>query len=295
MIRLLRTAGLPRVGASLSCFDALHSRFRIRVYRSRRVTLDEDVLCPNLSWSGPGSRVRLDLLLSGHARVRDAATQRWLEPGTFSVGSRLSNMYTRTSGDPLVMILCDWELGSLGTRVPEGTTGKLAPAEAGRLLQLAGALERAEPWALGEATVCLAETLRVLGAPFDVWSAGDLAEPWDPQGHVMANGLGATLSRLEDKPMLVDLETALGLTRRQVNRLVTTFADRYGCNGSSWRPMLERWRTCCAATLSTAPGARTEEIAQAVGYSNATVLCRTFQLTGLPSPGAMPRAVAASA
>jgi hypothetical protein len=127
--------------------------------------------------------------------------------------------------------------------------------------------------------------LRAEGLPFDPVGASDLVESVDPLMPRLSAAMGDALSRLSGNPASVDLEDAFGASRSTIGRLVDAFLRRYRLNGRSWRPFRDRWRLVGGAVLMSAPGARTEEIARAVGFGSSNAFCHAFAQAGLPSPG----------
>lgn len=270
-------------GTARSVHDSLHRLFRVRVTRSHGGTFDEDVVYPHVAWTGRGGRSVVNIVLSGSQRVRCGDSRRWLGPGGV-VGSRLDDTYSRELGDPLVLLTIDWEPGSLGTREPEDTVGSLSHGDMARLADLASAIEKATGEQLDVACAELLSALRAIGLPFDAHASREYSEAADIQAQPFASALSDTLSRLDERPTLVDLENALGMSRRGLHRKVTALTQRYGLNAIDWRSMLDRWRLSAAAFLLSSSTARTEHVARAVGYSHARVLCDSFRAAGLPRP-----------
>jgi AraC-like DNA-binding protein len=157
-----------------------------------------------------------------------------------------------------------------------------------RLAILARGLEMAQTHV--EAAVGLVELLGLLraeGAPFVPVFSGDLIEVPSAPVLRLSHALDIVLSRLEDGPSMTDLDAALGLSSRQINRVVTDFNRRYGFNSLGWRDTRNRRRLLVGATMMTSEDARTELVARAMGYSSPTGFCHALSVAGLPSPGAI--------
>jgi AraC-like DNA-binding protein len=136
------------------------------------------------------------------------------------------------------------------------------------------------PAIVGDLLACL----RAAGLPFEGWTEEALGCTIPGRVRETALHLGSRLSRLGESPALVDLETDLGVSRRQVLRQLSAVSSVHGLNGQTWRQMLDRWRMTAASTLSSVAGARTESIATALGYGDASALCHALQQSGLPTP-----------
>jgi AraC-like DNA-binding protein len=292
MITLRRSAAAA--GAATMMHDAVHRLFRVRVIRNSGGIFDEDIFFRHVAWTGRGERAVVNIVLAGHERVRCGDSRRWLGPGGV-IGSRLHETYVREVGDPFLhALVIDWEPGSLGTRAPEESVGLLSRGEVARLTALAGALEQAEGPHIAVACADIFATLRAIGLPFDAHAPLEYAATGDADAWPLARALSDAFCRLEARPTLVDLENSLHLSRRQIHRKLASLSQRYALNGTNWRSMLDRWRLYGAAYLMSS-GARTVDVARAVGYSDTRVLCDAFRTAGLPPPLQLCAAIAALA
>jgi AraC-like DNA-binding protein len=293
MVVLRRTAYEPRSGAVYEVHDGLHPLFRVRVARARGVVREERILYPSTDWSGAAARPQIEVCLSGLVRNDQDQDVRWLRAGQFTVGRSLGAFWSRQEGDGLVLCL-DWSLGTLGSLAPDGLpVGELSRPSHGRLEALAEVIADASTTAATIARTVpeVVALLREAGAPLDPIDPRDLGAEIHPEDARIADALTHAMSNLAAAPMAVDLEQSLRRSRRQVTESVTRFALRYGLNGEDWRSLRDRWRLTAAAVLATHPKAQTEAIATAVGYGSSRALCTAFARAGLPSPGAMRRAV----
>jgi transcriptional regulator GlxA family with amidase domain len=84
--------------------------------------------------------------------------------------------------------------------------------------------------------------------------------------------------------MATDLEARLGVTSRQVTRMVDAFRARFGYGATNWQETRGRRRLMLGATLFTAQGATVGEVARVVGYRRPETLARAFARAGLPKP-----------
>jgi AraC-like DNA-binding protein len=296
MLFFSRTIAMPGLGADYAIFDVAHSQYRVRVVAARNLILDESLLYPQTAWTGCGDRPRLDLILGGDARVRDGRSERWLGAGDFSVARDHNSLFLREQGADFLATYIEWNRGSLGTRAPDALTdGTLPAAELAHAQTLArGLLACGNDVTVASRLVAdLLARLAAQGLPFDPCEPGDLVEDVEPVVQGLASALGRKLSALDVKPMLVDFEQELGLSRRQLLRIIGALTQRYGLNGTDWMSLRSRWRVNASLLLMTAPGARTEEVARAVGFATPGAFCNALHERGLPSPGHVPAAIAA--
>jgi hypothetical protein len=299
MLLSFRRAAIPEIEAAVATKALVHTGYRVHVIRNYGVICDDDLFLPSMARIGRTSRAVLTVVLAGRARIRvdgsaggashtPVGFERWLEAGDVVLLPVKAVVAMRQEGAPFRSIAIEWDAGTLASGVsaePQGVT--LDAIAFARMLRLADALESSADTA--SASVVLADILSVLraqGAPFDPVQARDLVEPVAEPVVRLARALDAVLSRLAHAPALVDLDSALGLSLRQINRVVTQFNRRYGFNSLGWRDTRNRRRILVGATMMTARGARTELVARAMGYSSPTGFCHALDLAGLPAPGA---------
>lgn len=72
---------------------------------------------------------------------------------------------------------------------------------------------------------------------------------------------------------------------------VPAFNQRCGFKATEWRETVKRWRLLGGLLGMSVPGANTRQVAEALGYSFPSALCRAFAQVGLPSPAQIPHAL----
>jgi hypothetical protein len=283
---------LPEAGASVATHAVVHASYRVHVVQNRAVVCDDAIFLPSLARVGRVSRPVLTVVVAGRARVRIGSFDRWLEAGDM-VLLPSKDVSMRQEGTPFESVALEWDPGTLGGAPSETEHAKLAPGDLAPLVALARDLAGcAEPAAAMHHTAELIARLRACGAPLDRVGAGALVEPVPESTRRLSGALDAALSDLAGAPMLVDLGGALGLSPRQLNRVVAAFNARYGYNSLGWRDTRNRRRLLVGASMMTAPGARTDGVARRMGYASPTGFCHALAEAGMPSPGTMPAAVA---
>lgn len=288
MLLSFRRVAIPEIDAMVATRAIVHTGYRVHIIRNQGVVCDDDLFLPSMARIGRISRPVLTVVLAGRARIRLEGFERWLEAGDVVLLPVKAIVSMRQEGTPFRSIAIEWDAGTLGSSAratPDGM--RLDTIAFARVLFLADALESCPDDVT--AAVLLADVLSLLrahGGPFAPLAPRDLIEPVPHAVVRLARALDAVLSRLAHAPALVDLDSALGLSVRQINRVVTQFNQRYGFNSLGWRDTRNRRRILVGATMMTAPGARTELVARAMGYSSPTGFCHALDLAGLPSPGA---------
>jgi hypothetical protein len=294
MLLSFRRAAIPEIGASVATKAFVHTAYRVHLIHNERVVCDDELFLPSITRIGRLARPVLTVILAGRARMRSRGFERWLEPGDVMLLPIKAVVAMRQEGAPFRSIAIEWDAGSLGDGAPAFPDGaRLGPVRCAQIDALAHTLEGCEDQTL--AGTILAEVLALLraeGAPFADLSAHNLIETTPNPVIRLSHALDVVLSRLEQGPGLVDLDAALGLSPRQINRVVTEFNRRYGFNSLGWRDTRNRRRLLVGATMMTAPDARTELVARAMGYSSPTGFCHALALADLPSPGATADVVA---
>jgi AraC-like DNA-binding protein len=283
----------PAAPAYLETHALVHTRFRIHVVRNDRVVSEDRLHLRAFERRGMLGRPIVTAVLEGNARIDAYDREVWLGAGEVSAIESKGAIAMRQSrnGERYVALAIEWDPGSLDDGRPTGfETRKLGAAALARLLTLAEQLTRRDLDAPAAAELAT-EILAHLGFPRR--SASSLVEEVSESTRVLAASLDELLSDLRRKPMAVDLHDVLGLSLRQVNRLVLEFNLKYGFNAVGWRDTRGRRRLMMGATLMTAPGATVQAVARAVGYASPTAFARAMALSGLPPPGEVARCVAA--
>jgi AraC-like DNA-binding protein len=171
----------------------------------------------------------------------------------------------------------------------EAETFTTAPVDAGARAQFAAHAEAllspeltvagATPRARDIFAALAAMGLPVAGIPPEL----DAVVP--PQDLIASRALDAALSDLGGRPMIIDLDRTLGLSARQVTRVVASFNERYGFNATTWQDTRSRRRLMLGASFMAVAGATTEAVARRVGYGSPSAFCRALATAGLPAPG----------
>lgn len=293
MLVSVRSAAVAEIGARLATTALVHTAYRVHLTHNQGVVCDDDLFLPSIDRVGRLARPVLTVILAGRAHIKTRGFDRWLEAGDVMMLPTKAAVSMRQEGSPFRSIAIEWDPGSLGARPERAEAAPLDASFRRRVLDGASSLEAAlRPDLAAIRLSHLVDILRAYGAPLVPSRPRDLLER--PDGHVvrLSQALDAVLSSLDNGPSMVDLDARLGLSARQINRLVTDFNQRYGFNSLGWRDTRNRRRLLVGATLMTAQAARTELVARAMGYSSPSSFCHAMELAGLPSPGATARIVA---
>lgn len=294
MIVSRRITAIPALEASLATHALVHSAFRLHVVRNHGVVSEDRLSLRAFERKGHLGRPVLTVVLAGRARIDVGGEARWLTPGELSLVPFKDSVVMRQEGARFESLALEWEPGTLGDRPRAWETARLPVAIIEQLRRLVDAVADPEAdQAISAARFsAIVSLLRATGAPFAPTPAGALLEDVPEHMGSLSRALDLTLSRLADSPMMVDLDRALGVTPRHLQRLVTAFHQRYGYNATGWRDALNRRRLLLGAAMMTAPRATTERVALAMGYGSATAFCRALAQARLPSPSAISGTVA---
>jgi AraC-like DNA-binding protein len=291
-----RTVELPEASALLATHAVVHSGYRVHAVLRDNVVSEDGLLTRGFDRRGALGRPVATALLEGRARLRLPGEERWLGPGDLCVIAGKNALLMRQEGPRYRSVVVEWEPPAWGARPAAAiAVTSLSPASRAPIEALAAALLAAE----GRVEPALAalppawEALRGEGVPLAEAGAERLREPVAEPLLRLARALDAMCSNLRGAPMLVDLESALALSTRQINRLVQDFNTRFGFNAAGWRDTRNRWRLLMGATLMTAEGATPEAVARAVGFASAATFSRALANVGLPPPGEIAAAVRA--
>jgi AraC-like DNA-binding protein len=291
-----RRTAVDALGASLETHAAVHTRYRVHVVGNRNIVSEDALSMRAFDRKGQVGRPVVTVVLDGHARLTAYDQRRWLSRGGVSLIESKSAIVMRQgkSGEPFASVAIEWDVGSLGPVRPKGfTVDQLSERALESFAQEARTLTASDVGAdaAAQAIARMLGILRGFGAPFDEPRPETLIEEVPEQTLRLAHALDVLLSDLRRRPMVVDLDQVLGLSTRQINRIVTAFNARYGFNSVGWLDTRSRRRLMMGAALMTASGADTETIAAAVGYGSPAAFCRALSEAGLPSPGAIAKAV----
>ncbi|HEY1694244.1 MAG TPA: AraC family transcriptional regulator [Polyangiaceae bacterium] len=293
MIVSRRRTALPELHASLATHALVHSAFRLHVVRNQGVVSEDRLSLRAFERKGHLGRPVLTVVLAGRARLECGGAARWLEPGDVSLAPYKDAIVMRQDGPRFESLALEWEPGTLGARPATWETARLPVGFYEQLRRLVDAVTDASAdTALAAARfAAIVSLLRASGAPLGDVPPCALVEDVPEHMGTLSSALDGTLSNLAESPMMVDLDQALGVTPRHLQRLVTAFHERYGFNAGGWRDALNRRRLLIGASMMTARGATTERVALAMGYGSATAFCRALSQAHLPSPSAVSRVV----
>lgn len=287
-----RVSRAPRLGAALESIALAHSRFRLDVVRHRNVVCDERLFAHAFERRGRVDRPHLIVVLEGRARLDRPEGAQWLEPGGLALLPDRRACLVRREGSRFTSLALEWDPGTLGGAVADPRRGRLTGGELARLRATVEDLADT-PLVHDGATrlAAMLALLRTAGVPLEAHRAPQLAEPTPVHVALLSRALDQLLSDLATQPMVVDLEQALGVSPRHLQRLVAAYHERYGFDADGWRDALHRRRLQVAAALMTAPSARADLVASTVGYGSPAALCRAFAEVQLPSPTGVRAAV----
>jgi transcriptional regulator GlxA family with amidase domain len=134
------------------------------------------------------------------------------------------------------------------------------------------------------------QRLRAIGLPLEQVDPRALVESVPDPIVRLSRALDVALSNLSEQPMWIDLASPAERSQRQLQRSIARFNERFGFAGRSWRETRDRRRLTIGVPVMTASGARTEQVAAALGYGSPSAFCRAFAHAGLASPGNIARA-----
>jgi AraC-like DNA-binding protein len=288
-----RDVRLDALGVRMCTHALVHSAYRVHVVVRENVVCEDALIFRGFERKGAVGRPVVTAMLGGRARLRAFGIERWVGAGDLTMISHKSQIEMRQES-PYESVVIEWEPGSLGAELPHGFSAKKMTASCEERLR---AFATTLPQNLEDSTLAatgLCAVLRALsaeGVPFRDMDPAELVEPVPAQTRAVARALDELHSSLADKPMAVDLDDALALSSRQVNRVVAAFNERFGYNAAGWRDTRNRWRLFVGATLMTAPDATAERVAKAVGYASTATFCRALADAGLPPPSSIAEAV----
>lgn len=293
MLSFRRAVRVPALDAAREVHFLLHSGLRAYVVRARGVAIEKRLLVGTRLAPTAGARHLVQVVLAGRLRLGHGGREAWLGPGEVSLQAH-GFPDERWEGARFEAVVVEWTAPWCSGRVDAWTTGRLGPRDLARIAGWAATVVDRE-LAPDRGAAHVAELLAVLasaGIPIARAEAPGLIEAVPPAARDLAAALSARLSNLEQRPMLIDLETALGRSARHLRRGLSAFDRYYGFpGGPSWHQLLHWWRLSMATTLMTATGATTERVGAALGYGSPRSFCLAMAHAGLPSPGRIAAAV----
>lgn len=280
VVRSERRVEAPELGAHFSNVALVHTRLRLHAVHNARVVSEDLLLARAYPRTGGVDRPVATVLLEGRARLTVEGRHVWLSPGDGALVRSKGAIHMRQEGDPYAAVALEWDADWLG-RPPE-----LVRALSCRLERVRDAWQLARHGGdAAEAAARLVDELRRGGAPALRVTPAELAEPVPERMQELTAALDAALSRLGEQPMMLDLEGRLGLSSRQLNRLVAAYHERYAFNATGWIDARNRRRLLLGAAFMTAPGATTKYVAGVVGYRSAAAFARALRDARLPPAG----------
>ncbi len=287
MILSYRTMSMPELGARFALRAVVHPQYRVHVVDNSRVIADDALLKRAAARKGHLGRPVVTAVLAGRARIRAFGREQWLEPGDIGLVGNKEEIEIRQEGETFRSIAFEWEPetsfgGSVSASFEVTRLPRLLPhltIYAERLLALNLSQHEAADHVHGVLTLLAAEGLPVRAA-----SPTALVASVSEQEVRLSEALDLALSNLSAQPMIVDLDRALGVSARQLTRLVSAFNARYGFNATNWQDTRTRRRLLIGAAFMACKGARTELVARRVGYSSPSAFCRALDVAGLPTP-----------
>lgn len=291
MIRSHRSVEATRLRAYLTTHALVHPKLRLHAVRNANVVSEDALLMRAFHRAGAVGRPVVTIVLDGHGTVRAYGREACVTAGDLLAMDFKGAISMRQEGARYEALALEWDPDLLGPRPGAFHQRRLGAAD------LAGARAAWKSIVAGEGApeALIGELVRVLGGAGLELRAPDasaLEDPVPESTRKMARALDLALSNLEGQPMTADLEKLLGLSTRQVNRLVAAYNLRYGFNSVGWRDTRNRRRLMMGATFMTAPGATVTEVARFVGYRSPTAFARALADAGMPPPKAIPRIVA---
>jgi AraC-like DNA-binding protein len=294
MLSFRRGMRVPQLDASREVHFLLHRGLRAYVVRARGVAVEKRLFTGSRLERGRGRRHLAQIVLAGRMRLHDGVRERWLEAGDVSL-QHCGFPDERWEGERFEVVVLEWTPAWSDARMPSElwTTDRLAAADLARLASWGAVAAEVElsPERAAAHLAALLELLSCLGLPVRRAEARELIEQVPPPARELAAQLGASLSNLGQRPILVDLETALGRSSRHLRRGLGELHRAYDFPGGSWHQLLHWWRLTMATTLMTARGATTELVSEALGYGSPRAFCLAMAQAGLPSPGRVARLV----
>ncbi len=284
---------VAELGAWVATHAIIHTRYRLHAVHNGRVVCEDALVLRSFDRRGHLDRPIATMLLDGAARIGAHGHLAWMAPGDVLAMDSKGAIVMRQEGSRYAALTFEWDPGFLGPR-----PARPAPLVAARLPDATRRDVEAvfAEVVAGEASVnavrCVVSALRGAGVDLRLPSAVECTEPVPERTGALASAIDGLFSRLDEQPMLADLERALGVSSRQLNRLITAFNERYGWNAGGWRDARNRRRLFVGAALMTAPDATGELVARAVGYRTLSAFTNALTEAGLPSPSAIPAVIA---
>lgn len=282
-------------GIALGLYRILGQGFLIRNARLSGLIQDERFTKPTLGVDSNEIRAQLAILLDGDSIDFVGSKAHELAPGDAVLVPQGLARESRWSGSSLEI---EWFPGTFGERIPTTATtfraGKATTRAARALCE--GMRMAVTSLAVRPLMRALFEALQSDGLDVDPKSVDSLPSSTEADQTLMRE-VDRALSNLHDIPMLVDLETSTGQSRRSLTRNIRALHERHallGRGGGKWRAIRDTHRLVVASILASNPTFQASDIASMVGYGSVEALDHAFLNVGLPSPTALGRALRAA-
>lgn len=280
MIRSRRALSAPSLGALHEIVAWVDLNARVHVFRSRELACDDRLFQLAFGRLDAGDRSLVTLVLEGRLHLESDGARFCCEPGQGVYLPRKGTLAARTEGRAYESLVLEWDADARhSARALAFEPASVVPL-ATRVLES----ERPDRDVLERVTGLLGSLAPLEGLDF---GRPSMVGPDELRFQEVATALDDVLSSLDEQPMAIDLQTKLGVSARQVTRIVDAFRERYGYGSTNWQDARSRRRLMLAAALLTAPTATVTEVAQIVGYSRPETLTRAFATAGLPRPSAI--------
>lgn len=278
-----RRVGVERIGAYLSTIALLHPHYRVHFVENAHVISEDALSLRAFHRVGATGRPTCTILLEGAARISAFGSHYFLEPGSVLLVSKKQSICMRQEGPRYRAIALEWTLGQFGPTPSKDTEEfRLQTHDLNKLEELWGS-----PFSGEYLLRKIEQMLKILnesGLPFENTAPSELSHQVAPRMRELNQALDEVLSQNGSRPTTVDLEERMGLSSRQLNRLVEQYNRTYGFNSEGWRDTVKRRRIMLGACLMTAPGVKVIEVAKTVGFSTAEAFAQALAEAGLPAP-----------
>lgn len=288
MIRSVRCVTAKEIGARLSNTALVHTRLRLHAVDNARVVNEDALLTRAYARAGRIERPCLAILLDGEARITAHHRHLWMTPGDITAVDSKGEIQMRQAGERYASLALEWEPGFVGERGPPIASWRVNDLEPFRAVWRDVRAGRDPASTLASLLAHLVD----VGVPMDRCRSAALHEEVPERMQELTTALDAMLSNLEEQPMMNDLEDRLGLSTRQLNRLVVDYNERYGFNSSGWIDTRNRRRLMIGATFMTVPGATAKYVARVVGYRSNATFSRALRTARLPAASEIAKEVA---
>lgn len=304
MLPSFQTFAVDRPAVVRRFHGAFHPRLWVHVVEQSGCT--DEALLPNLALGRPDRGRRLaGIVLGGTSKVRFSdGTIHTLSVGEGTTCNGRGHFRSRADGrssEPSLSVTVDWDADWFASRPLDGAlsyrVGDVTPFR-GQVDRLREAIERA--WhrsadaaaqrAIAARVTELLALLAAEGIDVPLCNEAELAATVPSDVASMSRALDRALSRTDELPMLVDVESTAGVSARTVQRVLPRVLEAWGQSPSSgspsgFRALRTRVQLVRACLVMSHAEATTERAAQIVGFSSPNALCRAFAQQALPSPG----------